>query len=297
MNPNAPYSDLLKQQLDPHPFLIVAHRGLARANIIENTVASMQACFLAGADVVEADVIRSTDGQFYMIHDDEEARLFGNDVPNVRTLSSAQIDVLEYKNQLNEASGARVERFEDFIQALPNDRLLNLDRGWFDLPELLVYLDQFDIAERLLLKTNAKENELKTVAAHPKKYLYFAICRSADEVNLAIAAHAQGVNLVGLELIANHNQHEFLQPNYIHQLKEKGYLVMVNTLNIEAGFILWGQYDDDTSVTAGPQYGWGGSIKTGSGYDEYRLACLNGELSTHFNLTMLMINQFGYRFL
>lgn len=72
------------------PATLLAHRGLAQAfhrdgltnetytaeriyqpehPYLENTIASMQAAFAAGADIVEFDVHPTTDGHFAVIHD------------------------------------------------------------------------------------------------------------------------------------------------------------------------------------------------------------------------------------
>ena len=56
---------LLLRQLQDEPFLIVAHRGFAHANIIENTVESMRVAFKLGADIVETDTMMTKDGTIF----------------------------------------------------------------------------------------------------------------------------------------------------------------------------------------------------------------------------------------
>lgn len=258
-----PYTDLLYERLHAEPFLIVAHRGFAQANIIENTVASMQAGFLAGADVVEVDVICAIDDGFYAFHDGEELRLLAHQTQSIRTLNTQQIQSLRYFNQLSKPVNAKVQPLAELLQALPDEKLLNLDRGWFYLPKLLPYLDKFHLFERILLKTPATTKNLQEVGSYDKKYMYFAICRSSEEVERALLAQQYGVNLVGLELVADTPKHAFLQTDWISRLQEKGYIIFVNTLNLDAETVLWGDYDDDRSVTLGPEYGWGQVIAQG----------------------------------
>lgn len=260
---NKPYTQLLAEQLSNNDFLIMAHRGFSQGNIVENTIAAMKAGFCAGADIVEMDVIASTDGDFYVFHDGNEARLFANETHNIRQLSSKAINDLSYLNNIGEPTDTHVETLSDFIKALPSDKLMNLDRGWHDLPTLLPYLDQFEIAERLLLKTRVVEPHLQQVANHPKKYLFFAVCRTLADVQTALSFEEKGINLIGLELIADNPQHPFLQADYLQQLKSQGYLLMVNSLNLNSHTHLWGNYDDDTSVLKGAEYGWGKIIEQG----------------------------------
>lgn len=89
--------------------LLVAHRGLAqtfstegltnetctatridppRHQFLENTVASMEASFEAGADVVELDIHPTTDGQFAVFHDwTVDCRTNGTGVTREHTLA------------------------------------------------------------------------------------------------------------------------------------------------------------------------------------------------------------------
>lgn len=258
-----PHTELLSSLLNKHRFLILAHRGLALGNIIENTIQSMHASFSAGADAVEMDVIASTDGEFYVIHDGYEERLFHGVSKDIRQMSSSEINALEYRNAIGELSGVKVDSLSSFLAELPQDKLINMDRSWPYLNTLLPYLDTFEIAERLLLKTKAIDKELEIVANHTKKYMFIAICRSKTDIKLAQLYEKQGLNLVGFELIAANNQHELFQADYLSELKQQGYLLSINALNLEKGVKLWGDYDDDTSVIKGAEYGWGKIIKQG----------------------------------
>jgi glycerophosphoryl diester phosphodiesterase len=65
---------------------IVAHRGVWRA-APENSLLAIERAILAGHDVVEIDVRRSADGEFFLMHDDTLERMAGLDrVPESLTL-------------------------------------------------------------------------------------------------------------------------------------------------------------------------------------------------------------------
>ncbi len=220
-----PYTELLDQKIREQGFLILAHRGVSQGNIIENTIASMTAAFASGADAVEMDVA--------------------------------------YVNRIGMSTTEKVVALVDYIRALPADKLMNMDRSWHDWETLLPYLDNFDIAERLLLKSPAKNTYLQTLSGHAKKYQFFAICGSIEEVDLALS-YRNRINLVGIELITeNDNTHDFLQVAYLQQLKQQGLYLMINALNLGNGIKLWGDYDDDTSVLDSPDKGWGTIIEQG----------------------------------
>jgi glycerophosphoryl diester phosphodiesterase len=59
---------------------------------LENTIASMQAAFDAGADVIELDVHPTTDGYFAVFHDwTLDCRTNGNGVTRERTLAELKV--------------------------------------------------------------------------------------------------------------------------------------------------------------------------------------------------------------
>lgn len=255
-----PHNELLDQKIRENGFLILAHRGVSQGNIIENTVASMQAAFASGADAVEMDVVKSTDGDFFVFHDGCEPYLFADESRNIRTLSTADIEALTYVNNIGMPTDEAVTTLADFIHALPDDKLMNMDRSWHDWETLLPYLDNFDIAERLLLKSPTNEAYLQMLSRHGKPYPYFAICHSLDDVELSLS-YQDRINLVGIELIADSNTHELMQAETIQNLKSQGLYLLINALNLGDNIKLWGDYDDDTSVLQSPELGWGKIIE------------------------------------
>lgn len=263
-----PYATLLDQAIQEKGFLIFAHRGLSQGDIVENTIASMRASFRAGADAVEMDVVKSIDGDFFVFHDGCEARLFGTETRNLLTLSTAEINALRYRNNIGLQTEAKVETLADFLNALPADKLMNMDRSWAHFATLLPYLDGFSIETRLLLKAPSQAVHLDTMARHEKKYMFLAICCDLADVERALT-YQDTLNLVGLELLAGSDDHPFMQSDYVRQLKKKGLHVLVNSLNLgreQSGEtnVLWGSFDDNVSVVESPEKGWGDIIAQGA---------------------------------
>lgn len=60
-----------------HPPLVIAHRGGALL-AAENTAGAFQAAMAGGADAVETDVRRTTDGVYVCLHDADLLRLYGD---------------------------------------------------------------------------------------------------------------------------------------------------------------------------------------------------------------------------
>lgn len=258
-----PYTDLLDQTIREKGFLIFAHRGLSQGDIVENTIASMRASFRAGADAVEMDVVKSTDGDFFVFHDGCEARLFGTETRNLLTLSTAEINALHYRNNIGLQTGSKVETLADFLNALPADKLMNMDRSWAHFATLLPYLDGFSIETRLLLKAPSQAVHLDAMARHEKKYMFLAICCDLADVERALT-YQDKLNLVGLELLADSDDHPFMQESFLKSLKKDGLYSMIHPLNLGEGRKLWGSFDDNVSVVESPEKGWGNIIAQGA---------------------------------
>ncbi|MEW9672752.1 glycerophosphodiester phosphodiesterase family protein [Ammoniphilus sp. 3BR4] len=108
-------SSLLTESRDEDPFLL-AHRGMSQTfhmegitadtctakriyepehPFLENTIASMEAAFKAGADIVELDIHPTTDGKFAVFHDwTLECRTNGKGVTREHTMEELkQLDI------------------------------------------------------------------------------------------------------------------------------------------------------------------------------------------------------------
>ena len=69
-------NSLIIEKLQQAVPLIVFHRGAKGASIAENTAKSIHIANLLGADIVEIDVVRSIDGDYFLFHDGEEPQHF-----------------------------------------------------------------------------------------------------------------------------------------------------------------------------------------------------------------------------
>ena len=70
--------------------MIMAHRGVCGANILDNTMESFELALKQGADILEADVFRSVDGELFVFHDGTEPFMLGTN-EKVVEMTSDQI--------------------------------------------------------------------------------------------------------------------------------------------------------------------------------------------------------------
>ncbi|NLE81624.1 MAG: hypothetical protein GX610_18995, partial [Rhodococcus sp.] len=113
-----------------HDPVIVAHRGTAGGAVTENTADAAHAAFLSGADIVEIDVISSSDGEYFVFHTGTESRNLGTDTA-LEALSAAEIGRLEYRARGRGGRPQGVERLDEFLFRFRGvDRMFNIDRSW-----------------------------------------------------------------------------------------------------------------------------------------------------------------------
>lgn len=68
-------------------------------------------------------------------HRTQEPRLLKTK-QNVKTMTSAEIDALEFYNSIDEPSGKHVQRFEEVVKYFTHGELFNIDRSWSILAEI-----------------------------------------------------------------------------------------------------------------------------------------------------------------
>lgn len=239
--------------------LVIAHRGTTLGSFPDNTLRSALGALRSGADVVETDVIRSVDGEYFLFHTGYERKLFGTEA-DVRTMTAAELDSQIFRWQGGRATPG-VERLDTFLHGLP-DTWVNIDRSWGLWPGLIDHLAGSGSTERILLKSPPKDEPLRALAEHRVPFLYFPIVRTAEE--LRKVASFEGINMIGAELLASSPDDDFADPALVAEVRQSYPLVVMNALNLENGSVLYLGADDETSVLEDPDLGWGRLLEAGA---------------------------------
>lgn len=101
--------------------LIIAHRGYSE-NFAENSIEAFKQALKYPVHGVELDIQRSSDGNYFIIHDDNIFSEESGPVP-IANINSKQINKLRStKNPL--------PRLEDFLKNYPTDRFVNFELKW-----------------------------------------------------------------------------------------------------------------------------------------------------------------------
>lgn len=239
--------------------LVAVHRGTGLGMIVENTVPAVTAALRSGADMVEIDIVESTDGDYFVFHEGYEPLQFGFDRV-LSTLSTTEIEALTYGLRVA-GPRIRIERLETVLRTFPGV-LFNVDRSWAYWERLLPWLDGLAIAEQLTLKSTADDESLAILRAHPVKYPLIVFAHHPTDID-KVAADPE-INLVGAEVLAPSASHVFCDPDYVASLQEQGLLVYVNALDLGNGDTLMAGWDDTQSVLGDPDEGWGRLVTLGA---------------------------------
>lgn len=242
--------------------LVAVHRGTFGGTIVENTAAAVAAAVRRGGDLIEIDLVASTDGDVFCFHTDYEPYHFasptgGEVMPNLATLSTAEIETLRYHWIDPEQP---VERLETVLRTQPTT-LLNLDRAWDHWEHVLPVIARDPRPGRFLLKSPVLDERLDLLERSEVAFPYMGMVRTPAEVESLLSR--DNLNLVAVEVIASDPDDPFCDPEVIASLKGEGLLVWANSLNLADGKRRYAGLDDVTSVLSDPHLGWGAMIDRG----------------------------------
>lgn len=236
-------------------FLIMAHRGFWGGNVIQNTRQAASLAKRAGADVIEIDVCRSCDGVYYLFHNANEPTLLGILSRDFSDLPSTLIDQLEYINSTGDPSGFYPERLADFLDWLPANYLVNIDRAWayFGDEAFIDIIRNSGKADQLLFKSQVEEGPLQALNQVDLPLNYMAIIHSQDQVDQV--AQYENIHLVGFELIVKGEANDLMDTAWRQALLDQGYLLTVNSEKLGKQPHLYMDYSDQEALLGEAGFG------------------------------------------
>lgn len=265
--------------------LIGAHRGTSGGSIVQNTVPAFINALRHGADVVEVDVIMSTDGDFFAFHNGEEEQVF-HLKKDIRTMSTAEILSYPLYNSLAERMDTmRLNRLEDVLEALKGKCLINIDRSWFYWKQTIECLNRHEMFDQLILKAHVDTQLLEALESFGARLMYMPILKNQQDYLAELQTVEQyKIPIVAAEVIMSEAGCVETSRKLIDQLHEKKILAWVNSLTLHDCMTLSYGYDDNKAVIDGPAAAWGWLIN--HGFDIIQTdwpALLKEYLCTHCN--------------
>lgn len=234
----------LANQIRQKGFLIVSHRGAWGGNIIQNTIQSTALASRLGADIVEIDICRTIDGEYYLFHEGhekdllQEERLFSE-------MTSKEIEGLPVYNSIASKSGNRINCLDDFLAWLPADLVINIDRAYFyfDDQQLFYLLRESEKSHQVFLKAPVTEEYLTSFRQNGDGLHFIPIVASPSELAF-YEQHAGEINTIGYEIVFKHVDE---LATYVDLLKDYP-LLMANAIHLGTPHILAGGLADDGAL-------------------------------------------------
>lgn len=249
----------LRKLTDQNKVLIMAHRGTAGGNIVQNTIGAFENALKHGADIVEVDASMSTDGVFYAFHDGMEPVLLGV-TTNIRTLDSKVIESLWLRNSNFEIKKERVNRLDDVLDYLKGRCLINLDRGWLNWEETIRLIKRHNMNEQIILKSHPVPEYLQALEEQAADIMFMPIITRAEQTG---CFDQYKLNWVAAELIFEDLGSPVIDEKLIAHLKSKGLLLCCNPITLNDWIDLTAKMDDNHSILYGPDPYWGWCVRKG----------------------------------
>lgn len=264
--------DLLK--LAREKLIIAAHRGVAGGNIPCNTMESYEAALLQGADMLEIDIARSSDGVLYTFHPGmEPVHLYSS--RSIFNMESREVDMLPLVNQDRTPTQYHVPRLRDVLDRFKGRCYINVDKFWMWPDEIAKEIRDRGMQDQVLVKTDAKREIFDVIEDVAYDMPYMTIAHERDDVTEELARRK--MRYVGVEALFTSDDAEICSREYIARMHDKGLLVWANAIIYYYKAVLSAGHTDDISVTGNPDDGWGWLADRG--FDiiqtDWPLACIN----------------------
>lgn len=234
--------------------LIAAHRGFMGGNIPCNTLLAFKSAVKQGADVIELDVVKSTDGTMWVFHD-------GNEFPHlnintaVKSMSDEEIKKITYFNCGDRCRTLEpLVRLDDALDYLKTRALVNVDRSWDNLPETVEVIKRCKAEECVIIKSPAEESRVDDVERFAPELKYMPIIKSREILDYA---RTKKINLFGAEVLFETEDNELCSDKFIDEMHARGEKIWVNAIDINFHLVFAAHRDDTVSLCDDPERGWG----------------------------------------
>jgi glycerophosphoryl diester phosphodiesterase len=235
------------------PFL-VAHRGVCGANVPCNTIAAYKIALSQGADVVEIDVAKSKDGQFYVFHPGMEHVFLRSDRP-ISEMDSSEVDAMFLVNQDAVRTSYKVPKLAEVFALLKDKVYINVDKFWTDVEGISNEIRKAGVEKQVIVKTYVDEKSLEDVKKYAPDFMFVPLVWGKDTITDKLKE--DGINVIGAEVLFGKEEDECISDEYIKSMHEKGRLVWVNSIIYNEEAVISAHRTDDISLYDHPDKGWG----------------------------------------
>lgn len=226
------------------PFL-VAHRGVNAANIPCNTLAAYKIAVKQGAEVVEIDVSKSKDGEYFCFHPGTEPVFLktGRYIPD---MTAEEVKSVPLLNQDEVPTHYRIPTLKETFELLKDRVYINVDKFWTDVKGITGIIRECGVEKQVIVKTEPEPSLLDQVEKYAPDLMYMGIVRHRDDVSDALLK--RNVNYVGAEVIFDDLCDPVASGEYVSAMHDKGLLVWANSIVYNENDVISGGLTDDEAL-------------------------------------------------
>lgn len=234
--------------------LIAAHRGVFAGNIPCNTMAAYEAALAQGADIIELDVSRSTDGELFVFHPGQEP--FRLQSPKlIRDMTAEEVRGLRYYNCDMTLTPYPVNTLDEVLEQLRGRCIINIDKFPNHMADIAQAVRRHGMVDQVIVKTNAGEEWFRQVEELAPDLPYMVFARGEDSFSEALVKRMP--NYRGTEIIFPEESCQVAQHAYMERMHALGLKVWANAIVFNYQRVLAAGHSDDVSVAGRPDDGWG----------------------------------------
>lgn len=217
------YDDFFKSlQAKQHPLTPVAHRGLWHS-VPENSLPAVQNCIDHHIYLIELDMQLTKDGHIVLMHDSTVDRTT-NGSGEVDQLTLREIKELSLK-ELNGGPNAKStsEKVPTLLEVLPmikGKAMVNADKAWDLRHELYALVDQHDLFDHFMLKSDKPVEQLTAFFdSNPRNmsYMHKLSDKNLHQLELLL----ETVSPTAIELLFYTENDEVVSDRVISKLKDQ----------------------------------------------------------------------------
>lgn len=235
------------------PFL-AAHRGVNRANIPCNSLLSFRIALMQGADVVEIDVAKSKDGDFFVFHPDmEHAYLDCGKL--ICDMTSEEVKNLRLLNCDRVPTSYRIPTLQEVFALLKGKCYINVDKFWTDIEGITNEIRKAGVERQVIVKTPVDEPYIAAVEKYAPDLMFMALAWHKDDITEKLLK--RNINYIGIEALFDQESDEICSREYIDKMHDKGFLVWVNSIVYNESDVISAGHTDDSAFAVSPEHGWG----------------------------------------
>jgi len=234
--------------------MLVAHRGTCGGNIPCNSIEAFQIALDHGADVIELDVEKSKDGVLFIQHPGmEHVHLGLND--SLKNYESSEIKNMYLLNEDHTKTQYHIPTLKEALLFLKDKCIVNIDKFWENPKEITELVDELEMAEQVIIKTEAKESYLKDIEQYASHLPYMTIIREEDHISEVLKT--RNIRYIGAEVLFTSENAEVCSEAYIQKMHQEGKIVWANAIVYNYLDVLAAGHNDDISLIESPNKGWG----------------------------------------